>query len=353
MKKSILLIILFYFLINLNNLLAKSVDESFVEDYQITLDNLNSERAFEAFLSIHSNYKSLRLDKAYRENTIVNETLRKVIGEILIAIENPKVARDYYLKGLLAYTPGPDPEHPDTKYLNYVINNFPDSIYAEFCHVHLGLYDEYLEKYGDNGNLVARVYFKLADKYSRFKNIDTETGRKNIELFLRYSNKILNEYPERKNMVIDVQLYLARYQVFIKEYEKALEMYFKLYKNPIPVTKASLYAGEILYVYKLTKDYEKMGSFLQDMKLKYSQNLFIKKLYKKYKKNLDEINKFGFDENALTQDDVSTKIKIFKEKQNEISKFREEWEREFNRSWPELPEEKRGKEILKIFDSVE
>ena len=323
-------------------------EEGFLISYQITEADVNSKKAFYAFIEMRAIYE-YGLGNKYGKNEIKSSELKTILGDLINSAMNPQTAKDYFYKGLFSYSTDPVSsfETPGMyDYFNYVINNFPDTIYAKYSYLLLATnlsyaghryndaintLNNYITKYGKSDILIANVYFQLFDNYY---NLFLAISKSNIQeknnygnLMLTYSNKIINEFPEEKFMVEWIQYNLANYYDLIGNMTESQNYDYKVYNNP-ENSKGLIYGAldSIIKKYDNMKQYPKAYEILEDAKARYFAEKDIRKLYKEKKQYFDEIKYFGYDK----YDRSKESLQLYNQKKAQIEAFRAQYEQSWD-----------------------
>jgi tetratricopeptide (TPR) repeat protein len=359
-----------------NREITSSFKLSFPILYQITKDDIDSERALSAFSMLARTYKANKLDKKYENNEIKSEELKNIIGGIISAIENPKTAKDYFYKSILAYSESDHEPVSQTAIdtFEYIIDNFPDSIYAEYSLFYLAgkyrfkgkitkaieLYNQYLTKYGEKAKLKPHVYYNFATIYinpfggafMKGSNPDEQWA-----FMMKYAEKFINEYPQYKEMAGRTLLRLGDYYKDKGNYDKAIEYYTKIYTDSDP-SKFHINSSinRVRKIYIKRKDYNKAKKLLDYSYSRFKENISFMKFYKMARKKNEMIIHFGYDDeiteqrlkaNQITKEEYNENMSKYKEKKDEIEKFKKEYETHFDKDFniiKPFKEEKEDKE---------
>lgn len=349
-------------------------EQAFPILYQIAEEDPNKERAFNAFSLLMKIYK--RLDWKYKNDELQSEELRQMIEKFHFTIENPKTAKEYFYRALFEY-PKDGKEAVSRKmivYFKYVIDNFQNSVYAEFSYIFLArlhkakheyveaenILNEYLKKYGENATLKPYVYYSLATIYSKLyggRGKRIADPEEKLAFMLEYADKFLSEFTQYKSMVARLAYDVGSYHKSKGDYNKALKYFEKVYNDP---EQDMLYLTDIVYksmkIHVKKNEYKKADDLLEDTISRYSNNKIFREFYKRTKLKLLEKIKFGYDDeininmlNArkITQEEYDANMKIYKKNKEKIEKFREEYEAHFDKDFniiKPFKEEKEEKE---------
>jgi hypothetical protein len=321
-------------------------EEAFVALYQITEEDVNSEKALYAFMKMKHIYKTREVDDKYEKNELQSEKLKNLLKDLYSAIDSPKTARDHFYKGLFSYYKH---EAEMFKHFQHVIDTFPDTVYAKYSYFLLAenydssrnyngtinILNNYLVKYGEDDTFIPDIYFRLSDNYRKLyaktKDADIPIVDKYESLILSNAEKVLNRFPEKKAAVGSTLRNLSAYYESKGEIDKSLEYDLKVYDDP-EHSMTSIYGAlnSIVDKYIERKEYKEADNFLEDAKSRYFDNEKIREKYKEKKRTLKEISRFGF----LWNDRSKESKRLYEKKKDEILKFREEyekcWDADFN-----------------------
>ncbi|MFC1855138.1 tol-pal system YbgF family protein [Thermodesulfobacteriota bacterium] len=347
----------------LDKLMTPLHEDNFILQYEIATDeDPSSDAAFIAFSKMRSIYNTNNLGRKYTKNLIESEELRKIIKGILDSIENPKTAKDYFYKAIFI-------QSKDN--IKYVIDNFPDSNYVKYSMLLLAhnyespgnrnksadfqkavnLYKEFINKYGATAGL-----YNILIKLYTFKPIVKGADMKKQEApALEYFNKLEKEYPAEKELIGDSLVKLAWfYKADLKDKDRALKYSLRVFNEPgYAMRSVRSAATGIMHIYKSRKEYQKVEEILSKIKERYYNVKNFRNLYGDFKRQLEEIKLFGFDEVNYAKEfrGVQTYESPPLEINDKVEKWRkEEWPKIFEEDWsePYTPEEEwriRQKEI--------
>jgi hypothetical protein len=327
-------------------------EEAFVLAHNITEEDENIKRVFEAYVLMRAIYKVNNLNKKYLNNEINLEELKQLLTNLYFNIDNPKTAKEYFYKGLFSYATYPYSKYDEKKMTEdfiYIIDNYSDTIYAKYSYLFLGsnyiilrnysetvrVLKKYLEKYAEDDELAYSAYYHLSDAYSnlyhRYDKSDVQKRAEDGENLIKYSNKLLDKFPGQKGKVGFALSNLASYYSSINDNEKALKYYYKIFNDPEQrKIKISGTIIPIIVIHKNKKEYKKAYDLLENLILRYPDDKRSRRLYKEHKQNLDEIRLFGFDK--YDRDNKENK-KIYKEKKDKIEKWRKEYHSHFDKDF--------------------
>jgi hypothetical protein len=329
--------------------LSSQHEEAFIALHQITETETNNEKVYRAFGLMKLIYQVNGLDNKYSNNEIQSPELKQLLDELIPASRNPQTAKDYFYKGMFSY-PSDSVFSSETASMydnfNHVIDNYPDTIYAKYSYLLLAgnlsyagrryndandVLNRFIEKYGEADILACNAYYRLANNYYKLYYINKSDIQKKVEdgnQMMVYSNKILNDFPERKEMAGDILLNIAGYYSFQGDLDKSLEYYYKVF-NDANHRMGSIEAamGGLLNKSWKNKRRKEATKFLEDAKARYWHSKDIRKQYKKYKKNLEEIRLFGHDSFDMSKKNRQK----YKEKKVEI----DAWRKKYEASWDE------------------
>jgi hypothetical protein len=321
-------------------------EEGFLALHQITEQNLDSKEAYSAFGIMRGIYRANALDNKYSKNEIQSTELKQLLDVLIPATKNPQTAKDYFYRGLFSSPPRLATFAPGMfDNFNHVIDNYPDTAYAKYSYLFLArnyskinrsneaieVLNVYLEKYGETDKLLYTVYYLLSNSYYRLyftaDKSDTQNRTQYANQMINYSNKLINEFPDKKSLTGGALINLAGYYNTEDNTAKSLEYYFKVYNDPAYKGRINSAMKSIIKKYKKAKNYKKANDLLEDAKTRYFSNKKTRKIYKKYKKNLEEIRLFGHDVNDRSKEGRQK----YKEKKEEI----DAWRKKYEASWDE------------------
>lgn len=340
-----------------------SYEETFLEQYRIIEKDINNDKAYFAFRLMRQIYTQKTLDKMYFDHDIKSEELRDIVKYFIDIAKDPKTAKEYFYKGLFAYPhfTGESVVHTIPEMFEpfeFILKEYPGTVYEKNAYLLLGdnydegdlqrdravyLYEQYLEKYANDAEIISILYYKLARIYSALffieNNSPANQGRINIAL--KYSNKLLDEYPDKKLLGGDILIQLGNhYKNNLKDFDNASKYYNKVFSDPEYKDNQTYQAAVgIISIYKFKKNYENLEKFLEDMKRLHFNSNRMRKLYMKFKSNLEEIKLFNYDSCEYKGINYVVKELYGKPpiKTDEILNFRKEWTENLKKEWPEPP----------------
>jgi len=330
LAKQILLFILAHFcLMSSLSYAGDGHEQRFIELYESAESDVMSEKAFKAFLQMYEICAEHKLTHKMKEDvsegfkkqvgSIKSDELRALLKKLIATTKDPKSAKDYFYKALLTHAPPGSKRLPPQMFSTFkdVINKYPKKVYAKYAYFFLAnnylldkvyatqeargedaanqlnsalnVLTKYLEKYGKNDLLKPYAYLKLVNIYSVWieKGGSDSFEKTTFDSMMMYSEKLMNEYPERKGMISTVLLNIGNYyKDHTDEVGYALEYYDMI----------------------LSTDHDR-------------------RLFRKYKRYAKEYKKFKYDEYAV---DSESKDDGYKKNEEAIVKFREEYEQLFD-----------------------
>jgi tetratricopeptide (TPR) repeat protein len=351
-----------------NKEIESSYELTFPILYRITEEDAGSERAFNAFTKLAGCYKWNRLKEKYENNEIQSEELKQILSEIISAIENPKTDKEYFYKGILAtrstyqknvYLPDVKIYERIIKEYEYILDNFPDSIYTEYSLYNraktyrdkggvakaIELYIEYLTKYGEKAKLKPYVYKRLANIYfnpngNMIKGSNTE---ENWTFMLNYTDKLIDEFPQYKRMIAELVRKAGGYHKAKGNYDKAIEYYSKVYTDP---EQEMFYLTDIVSkarkIYVKKKEFKNANDLLEDTLSRYKNNKVFREFYKRDNLKLILIKKYGYDSEItkgsvrakqVTKEEYGNNKDNYNKNKDKIEKFKKEYETHFDKDF--------------------
>jgi hypothetical protein len=352
-------------------------EKAFVALYKVSEESDNIEKVYKAYGNMRTIFQTHKFDEKYNNSKFINPNpdMILLLKELLAKMTAPETEKEYFLKGLF---------YKSTSDLKFVIENYPDSKYAKIAYMYLSGYykderkkqeaiallERYLEVYGDDDPLAPYAYYRLGRVYSLdivgmglFPKEKKEEDRKKAELTFKYSNKLIEKYPERKSMVGDsINLLGLYYRHYIKDEKKALEYYSKVYYS----NKYNVYAmygafSGISTIYEKKRDYEKLNEIMENAKSRFPYDKNFRNSYKSEKKR--QLKREYYREYDKKREAMLRQLKVkppttpegkveamkkFKEDRKKHSDgwkaVEEKFEKDFEKEWPEPPLSQFGKE---------